>query len=79
MYVVSRHQSSPAPAGEALVHEGWARVRTGPAYGAEDFALFCEDPVVVELAGIEPASSSVEPGLLRVQSVMSSSQSRRSH
>jgi hypothetical protein len=27
--------------------------------------------VVVELAGIEPASSSVEPGLLRVQSVLS--------
>jgi hypothetical protein len=26
--------------------------------------------VMVELAGIEPASSSVEPGLLRVQSVM---------
>jgi hypothetical protein len=35
--------------------------------------------VVVELAGIEPASSSAVPGLLRVQSVMSSSQSRRSH
>jgi hypothetical protein len=26
---------------------------------------------LVELAGIEPASSSVEPGLLRVQSVLS--------
>jgi hypothetical protein len=33
----------------------------------------------VELAGIEPASSSVEPGLLRVQSVLTFSQSRRSH
>jgi hypothetical protein len=27
--------------------------------------------MMVELAGIEPASSSVEPGLLRVQSVLS--------
>lgn len=35
--------------------------------------------LVVELAGIEPASSSVEPGLLRVQSVMSFSQPRCSH
>ncbi len=35
--------------------------------------------VVVELAGIEPASSSVEPGLLRVQSVLSFSRPRRSH
>jgi hypothetical protein len=35
--------------------------------------------VVVELAGIEPASSSVEPGLLRVQSVLSLSRPRRSH
>jgi hypothetical protein len=34
---------------------------------------------LVELAGIEPASSSVEPGLLRVQSVMAFSQPRRSH
>jgi len=33
----------------------------------------------VELAGIEPASSSVEPGLLRVQSVLSFSRPRRSH
>jgi len=38
--------------------------------------LFCEDPLVwlaglVELRGIEPRSSSVDPGLLRVQSVMS--------
>src|SRR4051795_1604752 len=34
---------------------------------------------MVELAGIEPASSSVEPGLLRVQSVMSFSRPRCSH
>jgi hypothetical protein len=34
---------------------------------------------MVELAGIEPASSSAVPGLLRVQSVVSCSQSRRSH
>jgi hypothetical protein len=27
-------------------------------------------PLLVELAGIEPASSSAEPGLLRVQSAM---------
>jgi hypothetical protein len=33
----------------------------------------------VELAGIEPASFGAVPGLLRVQSVVSSSQSRRSH
>jgi len=34
---------------------------------------------LVELAGIEPASFGVEPGLLRVQSVLSCSQPRRSH
>ena len=34
---------------------------------------------LVELAGIEPASSSVEPGLLRVQSVNRFSRPRRSH
>jgi len=39
----------------------------------------CEHPDVVELAGIEPASFGVDPGLLRVQFVMSFSQSRRSH
>jgi hypothetical protein len=33
----------------------------------------------VELAGIEPASFGAVPGILRVQNVMSSSQSRRSH
>jgi hypothetical protein len=33
---------------------------------------------VVELAGIEPASSSVEPGLLRVQSTMAVSRPRHS-
>ena len=33
----------------------------------------------MELAGIEPASSSAAPGLLRVQFVMASSQSRHSH
>jgi len=32
----------------------------------------------VELAGIEPASFSADPGLLRVQSAMSCSQSRHS-
>jgi hypothetical protein len=42
--------------------------RTGNS--AKNLRQFCEDPVV-ELAGIEPASSSVEPGLLRVQSVRS--------
>ena len=49
----------------------WARP-IGRAQWQEGFSC-------VELAGIEPASSSVEPGLLRVQSVMSFSQSRRSH
>ena len=34
---------------------------------------------LVELAGIEPASSGVEPGLLRVQSAMALSRPRRSH
>ena len=34
---------------------------------------------IVELAGIEPASSSAEPGLLRVQFVMAVSQPRHSH
>jgi len=33
----------------------------------------------VELAGIEPASFGAVPGILRVQSVMSFSQSRCSH
>ncbi len=34
---------------------------------------------MVEPAGIEPASDSAEPGLLRAQSVLTFSQSRRSH
>ena len=38
-----------------------------------------QEVIVVELAGIEPASSSVEPGLLRVQSVKAFSRPRRSH
>ena len=46
---------------------GWA---AGTGESAKTSRSLCEDPLV-ELAGIEPASSSVEPGLLRVQSVMS--------
>ena len=42
-----------------------------PAILRRIFAISAKTPLFVELAGIEPASSSVEPGLLRVQSVLS--------
>jgi len=38
-----------------------------------------EEEILVELRGIEPRSFGVEPDILRVQSVMSFSQPRRSH
>jgi hypothetical protein len=49
-----------------------------PGISRTGCSLFREHPWV-ELAGIEPASFGTEPGLLRVQSVVTSSQSRRSH
>ena len=65
-------RAAPTGVGAALVQEGWLSMGlpTGTGDSAKISASFCEDPRV-ELAGIEPASSSVEPGLLRVQSVMS--------
>ena len=51
---------------------------TGTGDSAKISADFCEDPSV-ELAGIEPASFGAAPGLLRVQFVMTLSQSRCSH
>ena len=62
----SGHEGSPG------LFCGWACFsRTGCSH-------FREHPFV-ELAGIEPASFGVEPGLLRAQSVLSFSQPRRSH
>jgi len=65
-------KAAPTDVGAAVAQEGWLSVvlPTGTGKSTQNLRQFCEDPTV-ELAGIEPASFGADPGLLRVQSVLS--------
>ena len=75
-----RHQSLPGLPGRLWFKRAGARRPRRSGLFCEESSLFLRRPPwLVELAGIEPASFGVEPGLLRVQSVVSFSLPRRSH